>query len=439
MSGHFRWGVATSAYQIEGAVRADGRGVSIWDTFSHTPGAIADGSTGDVACDHYHVMRDDVALVARLGVDTYRFSIAWPRIQPDGGGPANPAGLAFYDRLVDDLLDHGVDPWITLYHWDLPQRLEDAGGWPHRDTAERFADYSMIVFDRLSDRVKVWTTINEPWCVAMYGYADGIHAPGRRDFSAAIRAVHHLLLAHGLAASRIRAAEPDSVEIGITLNLGNTRAVPGDEAAVAAAHRADGLAVRMYLEPLINGRYPPDVLDDLAARGVTVPIADGDLKVISTPIDVLGVNYYFDTLLTAAGELRSQPLTGLGWPITPDGLTELLLRLHREYSGLPVVVTENGAAFPDEPNGDGKVDDVDRTAFLAAHIDAVDRARDAGADVRGYFVWTLLDNFEWGHGYGPRFGIVQVDHETQRRTLKRSALWYRDQIRARSQGAGPAK
>ena len=429
MSRQFRWGVATSAYQIEGAARADGRGVSIWDTFCREPGAIADGSTGDVACDHYYLMHDDVALIAGLGVDTYRFSVAWPRVQPDGRGPANPAGLAFYDRLVDDLLAHGIDPWLTLYHWDLPQALEDAGGWPHRDTAERFADYAMLVFDRLGDRVRTWTTINEPWCVAMYGYAEGIHAPGRRDFPAAIRAVHHLLLGHGLAAARIREAGRDPVDIGITLNLGNTRAEPGDEVAAAAARRADGLAVRMYLEPLVHGRYPPDVIEDLATRGVVVPIADGDLDVISKPLDVLGVNYYFDTMLGAEGEVRDGPLTGMGWPITPDGMTDLLLRLHREFPGLPVVITENGAAFPDEPDADGNVQDLARTEFLAAHIEAVQRARVAGADIRGYFVWTLLDNFEWGHGYDPRFGIVRVDDDTGRRIPKHSALWYRDRIR----------
>jgi beta-glucosidase len=431
MTRAFRWGVATSAYQIEGATAEDGRGTSIWDTFSRTKGAIADHSTGDIACDHYHRMPQDVALIADLGIDTYRFSVAWPRVQPDGRGPVNSAGLDFYDRLVDELLRRDIDPWITLYHWDLPQPLEDAGGWPHRDTAYRFADYAMLVFARLRDRARVWTTINEPWCVATYGYADGIHAPGRTDFPAAIRAVHHLLLGHGLAASRLRAATTTPVELGITLNLGNTHAVPGDTEAATAARRADGLNLRLYLDPLTAGRYPPDVVADLAGRGIDLPIHDGDLELIHTPIDVLGVNYYFDTTLSASGEVRHGPLTGLGWPITPDGLTELLLRLHREYPGLPVVVTENGAAFPDVPDADGDVEDDDRTRFLAAHVAAVDRARRLGADVRGYFVWSLLDNFEWGHGYGPRFGIVRVDYPTQRRVLKRSARWYRDMIKAR--------
>ncbi|GGM40773.1 GH1 family beta-glucosidase [Dactylosporangium sucinum] len=413
----FRWGVATSAYQIEGAAAEDGRGPSIWDTFSHTPGAIADGGTGDVACDHYRRLDEDLGLLSRLGVDTYRFSVAWPRVQPTGTGPANPAGLDFYDRLVDGLLARGIDPWLTLYHWDLPQPLEDDGGWPERDTAHRFAEYAGLVLDRLGDRVPVWTTLNEPWCVAMYGYADGIHAPGRRDFPAAIRAVHHLLLGHGLAAARIRARP---VRVGITLNLANTLPAPGTTGLDDEIRRLDGLSTRMYLDALVHGRYPDDVLRDLAARGAPLPVEDGDAALIAAPLDVLGVNYYFDTVLGADGtEVRAGPVTGMGWPVTPHGLTALLLRLHREYPGLPVVVTENGTVMPD---------DADRTAFLSAHVDAVERAVAAGADVRGYFVWTLLDNFEWGHGYGPRFGLVEVDHATQRRTPRGSFHWYRARI-----------
>ncbi|MDI1461233.1 GH1 family beta-glucosidase [Catellatospora sp. KI3] len=427
----FRWGVATSAFQIEGATGADGRTASIWDTFTRRPGAIGDGSTADTACDHYRRMPQDVALIAGLGVDTYRFSVSWPRVQPGGRGPVNPAGIGFYDRLVDELLAHGVDPWVTLYHWDLPQELEDAGGWPHRDTAYRFADYAELVFAALSDRVEVWTTINEPWCVATYGYADGIHAPGRQDFPAAMAAAHHLLLGHGLAVSAMRAAATRPHRFGITLNLGNVLAVPDDEAAAEAARCADGLNNRLYLDALVHGRYPADVLADLAERGVALPIADGDMAVVGQPLDVLGVNYYFDATLNAAGEVRTGPLTGLGWPVTPSGLTELLLRLSRDYPGLPLVITENGAAFTDEPDADGYVEDTGRAAFLQAHVDAVDAALAQGADVRGYFVWSLLDNFEWGHGYGPRFGIVRVDYTTQQRTLKASAHRYREIIAGR--------
>ncbi len=414
----FRWGVATSAYQIEGATHADGRGPSIWDTFCQRPGAIADGSDGSVACDHYRRMPSDVSLIASLGVDTYRFSIAWPRVQPTGRGVVNAAGLDFYSRLVDELLRAGVEPWVTLYHWDLPQALEDAGGWPLRDTAFRFADYAMAVFDRLGDRVRYWTTLNEPWCVAMYGYRDGFHAPGRRDPAAAMRAVHHLLLGHGLAVSRMRAAAPQAQvsacrlagqdvtgravdqHFGITLNL--TPSVPATAEDVAAARAAEAAGMRLCLDPLLRGRYP---------AGFTMPVRPGDMEIIGTPLDFLGVNYYYTETVSATGPVRDGPLTAMGWPVTPDGLTDLLLRL----KGIPLYVTENGAVFDD---------DADRIAFLDAHIKAVMRARDRGADVRGYFVWSLLDNFEWAHGFGPRFGLVHVDNATQERTLKPSARWY---------------
>ncbi|WBB68279.1 GH1 family beta-glucosidase [Micromonospora sp. WMMD812] len=441
----FRWGVATSAYQIEGAVRSDGRTASIWDTFCRVPGAVVNGETGDVACDHYHRMPQDVALIQDLGIDTYRFSVAWPRVQPGGRGPANPAGLAFYDRLVDELLGRGVDPWVTLYHWDLPQELEDAGGWPARDTAYRFADYAMLVFDRLSDRVRSWTTLNEPWCSAMLGYAYGAHAPGRRDFTAALQAVHHLLLGHGLATQRMRAAATRPVELGITLNLGTAAAETDSELDRAAARRADGLGLRIYLDPLRHGRYPADVVTDLAARGVELPVRPGDLEIISAPLDLLGVNYYTSHVFSGVDEdgrtedadgnpveravPRGLPTTAMDWEIFPEGLTDLLVRISRDYPGLPIVITESGAAFDDRPDETGFVRDDDRTAYLATHIAAVAAARQAGADVRGYFAWSLLDNFEWAYGYDKRFGIVRVDYDTQARVPKQSALWYGDTAR----------
>lgn len=440
----FRWGVATSAYQIEGATGEDGRTASIWDTYCRVPGAVHNGETGDVACDHYHRMPQDVTLIRDLGVDTYRFSIAWPRVQPGGRGPVNPAGLAFYDRLVDELLAKGVDPWITLYHWDLPQELEDAGGWPARDTAYRFADYAMLVFDALSDRVRSWTTLNEPWCSAMLGYAIGRQAPGRQDYPAALHAAHHLLLAHGLAAHQIRNSGT-TVDIGITLNMGHTEPATDSPADREAARRADGLGLRLYLDPLLRGGYPEDVLEDLAAVGVRLPVQEGDLKVIATRIDMLGVNYYSSHRHSGVDETgrtvddegkpvsRSvpygTPTTAMGWEIVPEGITNLLLRLTHDYPGVPIVVTENGAAFDDVPDKDGFVADQDRTEYLRRHVDAVARAVQQGADVRGYFAWSLLDNFEWAFGYDKRFGIVRVDYRTQERIPKQSALWYRDTIR----------
>ncbi|WP_459708657.1 GH1 family beta-glucosidase [Actinophytocola sp. KF-1] len=441
----FRWGVATSAYQIEGAYDEDGRGVSIWDTYCRTPGMVDGGDNGDVACDHYHRMPQDVALIKSLGVDVYRFSVAWPRIQADGTGPANEKGLGFYDRLVDELLRSGIDPWVTLYHWDLPQALEDRGGWPERDTAYRFADYAMLVFDRLQDRVRTWTTLNEPWCSAMLGYYEGRQAPGRQSFADAMDAVHHLLLGHGLAAQRMRAAATEPIELGITLNMGTAMAASESLADQEAARRADGLGARIYLDPLLRGQYPGDIVDDLSVRGIKLPVVDGDLGIISEPIDVLGVNYYSSHRFTgvdAAGRTEDEdgnpitvnvplgrPVTAMDWEIVPEGFTELLVRLSREYPGTPLVITENGAAFDDEPDPSGYVADHDRTAYLSSHIAAVAAARQQGADVRGYFAWSLMDNFEWSYGYAKRFGLVHVDYETQARTPKQSALWYRDTIR----------
>jgi beta-glucosidase len=438
----FRWGAATAAYQIEGAVEIDGRTASIWDTFSHLPGRTAGGDTGDVACDHYHRYRDDVALMARLGLTAYRFSVAWPRVQPGGRGPANPNGLDFYRRLVDQLLGAGIEPWVTLYHWDLPQELEDAGGWPVRDTAGRFADYAALVHAALGDRVPVWMTVNEPWCSAFLGYGSGEHAPGRQDPVAAVRAAHHLLLGHGRAVQAIRAADP-AATVGLALNLYAVSPAthPATDADAAAARRIDGLANRIFLDPVLLGRYPSDVLDDLAPYGGFGHIRAGDLATIGAPVSMLGVNYY-SRYAVAAGpptagpnpwpgcaDIRfvtpDGPVTAMDWAVDPSGLTETLCRVARQYPPVPLYVTENGAAYHDEVGPDGGVDDPDRVAYLDGHLRAGLDAIAAGVPLRGYFAWSLLDNFEWAWGYGQRFGLVYVDYPTQRRIIKRSGHTYR--------------
>ncbi|UUV28950.1 GH1 family beta-glucosidase [Amycolatopsis roodepoortensis] len=438
----FRWGVGSSAYQVEGAVAEDGRTPSIWDTWARSPWSVDNGDTGEIACDHYHRMPSDVALLKELGVDTYRFSVSWPRVQPRGRGGVNPAGIAFYDRLVDELLNNGIDPWLTLYHWDLPQHLEDAGGWPARDTAVRFADYAMLVFERLSDRVRHWTTLSEPWCTAMHGYVHGVMAPGRRDAKAGMAAAHHLLLGHGLAVRRMRELAPPGTEFGITLNLSTADPATPSEADRAAARFEDGLGTRFYLDSLVHGRYPEDVLETLARQGIRLPSEPWDPSIIAAPLDFLGVDYYFGTRYSGVEEngdavehfgmpaFRKVPFgapsTELGWEILPHKLTELLVRISRDYPGLPLYVTENGAAFADVPDETGFVRDDDRAGYLSAHIAATAAARRAGADVRGYFAWSFLDSFEWAYGYAKRLGLVRVDRETQARTIKQSGLVYRD-------------
>ncbi|MEU2251474.1 GH1 family beta-glucosidase [Streptomyces sp. NPDC019224] len=433
----FLWGVATSAYQIEGAASEDGRTPSIWDVFAKSPGATADGDHGDVACDHYHRMPQDVALIASLGVDAYRFSVSWPRVQPHGKGPANARGLAFYDELVDELLASGVQPWITLYHWDLPQELEEAGGWPVRDTAYRFAEYASLVHDALADRVQYWTTLNEPRPAAFCGYHEGTHAPGRRDFPAAVAAAHHLLLGHGLAAQSLRASGNPPASLGITLDLRDSKAATNSPLDLDALRQTDALENRIFLDPLLRGSYPQDLLADLDRRRAPLPVRDGDLAIISAPLDVLGVNYYTyatyaaDPSGTGIRQISSgRPQTAMGWDIAPDGLGSLLNRLTREFPAVPLVITENGAAFNDLVDADGAVHDSDRVRFLNEHLHAVADAMAQGADVRGYFAWSLMDNFEWAEGYRKRFGIVHVDYATQIRTLKDSALWYRDLVAA---------
>ncbi|MCZ7427048.1 GH1 family beta-glucosidase [Micromonospora sp. WMMA1949] len=441
----FVWGGATAAYQIEGAARDDGRGPSIWDTFSRTPGAVFAGHTGDVACDHYHRYAEDVALMAELGLRAYRFSVSWPRVRPDGTGPVEPRGLDFYDRLTDALLAAGLDPIVTLYHWDLPQALEDRGGWTVRETAEHFAEYALAVHGRLGDRVRTWTTLNEPWCSAYLGYGSGVHAPGRRDAGDAFRAVHHLLLGHGLAARALRAAGAET--LGITLNLADVQPADADSAADAEAVRVvDGLHNRIFLDPLTGAGYPADVLAHVSRIVAPDFIRDGDEKLIAAPLDLLGLNYYAPTYVAGraggaggdaypgtAGTVEflppAGPLTDMGWSIEPAGLTRLLERVAADYPGLPLVITENGGAFPDtDVDEQGGVADADRVAYLDGHLRAAHEAIARGVDLRGYLVWSVLDNFEWAEGYRKRFGIVHVDYLTQRRTPKRSARWYQEVI-----------
>jgi len=440
----FVWGAATASYQIEGAVREDGRGPSIWDTFSRTPGRVYAGHTGDVADDHYHRYVEDVALMADLGLASYRYSVAWPRIQPDGTGPVNVRGLDFYDRLTDELLGKGIDPVVTLYHWDLPQTLEDRGGWAARETAEAFAEYARIVHARLGDRVSTWTTLNEPWCSAYLGYGSGRHAPGKQDPAKVFPAVHHLLLGHGLAARTLRSAGAQS--ISITLNPSAVFPVDPDNSADREAVRIiDGLSNRIFLDPLLRGRYPADMLEHMARFTDLSYLQDGDLAVINAPIDVLGVNFYQPAYVSAkpgtpgapdqpgsegiAFRAPDGPVTDMNWLIEPSGLTRLLKRIHDDYPGTPLLITENGAAYPEGPDADGAVHDTRRIEYLDGHLRACHDALAAGVDLRGYFVWSLMDNFEWAEGYAKRFGIVHVDYTTQQRVLKDSAKWYRDVIR----------
>jgi len=437
----FTWGVATAAYQIEGAVAEDGRGDSIWDTFCRQPGAIKDGHTGDVAADHYHRWPQDVALMADLGVSTYRFSIAWPRIQPDGSGPVNLAGLDFYDRLTDGLLAAGITPMPTLYHWDLPQPLEDAGGWLARDTAYRFADYAGWTAERLADRVPAWITVNEPFVVTAFGYALGMHAPGKALMLDALPTAHHQLLGHGLATAALRAAGVG--QVAITNNYSPAWPASDSAADLAATAAYDILHNRMFTNPLLLGRYPDLTAFGIGAGGLDW-VRDGDLATIGAPIDFLGVNYYNPTRLSALPDsplpfqlepIAGYPVTAFGWPVIPAGLTELLTMLKDRYAGNlpPVYITENGCSVADEPDVGGEIDDQPRISYLDGHIRAVADAMNAGVDVRGYLVWSLMDNFEWAEGYHQRFGLVHMNFDTQRRTPKASFAWYRDLIAAQRQ------
>jgi beta-glucosidase len=431
----FVWGVGTSAYQVEGGVLDEGRGESIWDRFAHTPGRVANDEHADVTSDHYHRWQEDVGILAELGLGAYRFSLAWPRIQPDGRGPVNPPGLAFYDRLVDALLERGIRPCPTLYHWDLPQALDEDGGWLARSTPERLAEYASLCFRALGDRVETWFTINEPWVASTLGYRLGLHAPGHRDLRASVVASHHLLLAHGLAVDAFRTTG-GAGRIGIVLSQAPTYAATSSESDAAAARGSDGYTTRWYLDPVLTGAYPADILE-LWDRlvGPLPEIRPDDAATIGTPSDLLGVNYYARRVIGAGTSDDglpwrvmpvdpTAPRTDTGWEITPDALFDHLLRIRTDYGEIPILITENGAVFFDAPNPDGRTFDPGRTEFIRDHLLAIQRAIDAGVPVEGYFYWSLLDNFEWAEGFRSRFGLVHVDYPTGRRLIKESGRAY---------------
>jgi beta-glucosidase len=446
----FLWGVATASYQIEGAVDEDGRGKSIWDTFAHTPGKTLNGESGDLAVDHYHRYADDVALMSDLGLNAYRFSIAWSRILPEGTGRVNQAGVDFYRRLCKELAGAGISPVATLYHWDLPQALQDQGGWLNPDSVSWFADYAAVAKSALGDMITSWATLNEPWCTAFLGHSSGEHAPGLNDTPGSLVVAHHLMLAHHAAIETMRrTATRDEDRLGIVLNL--IPAWPQSDTVQDrdAARSVDAISNRIFTEAVFHGSYPEDVLDLFDRYEVADRIDLGALKRGVQPIDFLGVNYYninhvahhpgADSMPAWPGSWNARiatppgRLTEMNWAVEPEGLTWMLERIAGEYPGVPMFVCENGAAYPDEVGPEGVVDDVERMAYLKGHIDAVRVAIDNGADVRGYFVWSLLDNFEWARGYSKRFGIVRVDYETMARTFKTSGLWYRDFLAGRAE------
>ena len=444
----FIWGAATSSYQIEGAAQEDGRGISIWDTFSKTPGKVAHGDTGDVANDHYHRYPQDIALMKDLGLQGYRFSFAWPRMFPQGDGVREERGFDFYDRLIDTVLEAGIEPLATLYHWDLPQALEDRGGWVHRDIVSRFADYSTAVVERFGDRVKKFTPINEPWVVAWLGHGIGIHAPGIKDRASAFAAAHHTVLAHAASTNAMRAVRND-ILTGPVLNQANY--VPDDVNDPFQVHTAevlDAVQNRFWMDAFMYGSYPEILLKEFGEE-LNAVIKEGDLQAATIKNDFIGINFYFDSRVgaevkgldqwhsisslfgAASDETPSGPLTDMGWPLTPEGLENLLVRWHKEHSGkLPdLYVTENGVAYGDGPDSEGRIRDLRRIDYLRTHLKAVSKAIDQGAPVKGYYQWSLMDNFEWALGYEKRFGIIYVDFDTQERIIKDSGYWYRDQIR----------
>lgn len=433
----FLWGAATAAYQIEGAVAEDGRGPSIWDTFAHTPGAVLRGDTGDVACDHYHRWESDLDLLVDLGVTSYRFSVAWPRVIPTGRGPVNEVGLDFYDRLVDGLVARGIKPMVTLYHWDLPQALQDIGGWANRETTDAFVEYARVVHQRLGDRVSHWLTLNEPYCTAFVGNLEGRHAPGIRDEATAITVLHHLLVAHGKA---VRALRADGVrgQVGITCNLTSPHPASDSEADVAACQRLDLYENRLFLDPLLTGAYPADAAAYYAGVTDFSFVQEGDLELIATPLDYFGINYYERHLVEAdiADPVRGwrrvpDPMpTTVGIGVHPEGLREVIERVSRDYTKLPLIVTETGLSLHDYANPDGEINDKERVAFFDSHVRAAHDAIQGGANLVGFFPWSLMDNFEWAWGYAYRFGMYYVDYATQVRTPKSSAKWFARVTRA---------
>jgi beta-glucosidase len=457
----FVWGAATAAYQIEGAASEDGRGPSIWDTFSRAPGKVVHGDTGEVACDHYHRLEEDLDLMSQLGIPAYRFSVSWPRVIPDAAKKVNQVGLDFYERLVDGLLARNITPVLTLYHWDLPQPLQDVGGWVNRETVERFVEYADLVGRALGDRVFTITTLNEPFCAAFLGYGSGRHDPGISDNASALTAAHHLNLAHGRAVTALRTVIPSESSLSITLNLAQVEPATDSEEDRKACQHVDAIANGIFLEPILGGSYPEQLMADTRHITDWLFVHDGDLVEIAAPIDILGINYYSSSKVAAGsappadptsrpmgnhlahvGDAPSPwpgtdlaysvpqpgPYTDMGWPIDPEGLTKLLTGVHREYPEMPLVITENGCAYPDTVGADGQVHDPDRITYLRQHMAAVRTAIDAGVDVRGYYVWSLLDNFEWAEGYSKRFGLVYVDYKTLERIPKDSALWFHEVI-----------
>lgn len=433
----FLWGAATASYQIEGAWREGGKGESIWDRFSHIPGKVKNSDTGDIACDHYHLYAEDVKLMKDLGLKTYRFSLSWPRIFPDGKGAPNPEGMAFYKKLVDLLLENGIQPAITLYHWDLPQKLQDIGGWANREVVDHFERYARYVFKELGDKVSLWITHNEPWVVAFCGNWFGIHAPGLTDFATALQVSHHLLLSHGKAVKAYREMGLKG-DIGITLNMGYPYPASEKQEDIEAAKRMAGYFIGWFADPVFKGAYPQYMLDWYAAKGVLPEITREDMEIIAAPTDFLGINYYTSSKfrndpgrwpLEYEDVLHGIDKTEMNWEVYPKGLYDLLHKLHRDYDGVRIFITENGAAFNDMVNREGKVEDENRLDYLYRHFLAAHQAIEEGVNLAGYYVWSLMDNFEWAEGYTKRFGIVYVDYKTQKRTPKKSALWYKEVIR----------
>lgn len=434
---NFLWGAATASYQIEGAYKEDGKGESIWDRFSHTPGKVYNGDTGDVACDHYHLYKEDIELLKNLGLKAYRFSISWPRIFPEGKGSPNVKGMDFYKRLVSLLAENGIKPAVTLYHWDLPQKLQDIGGWANRDTAGYFEQYARYVFSELGDTVPIWITHNEPWVVSFIGNWQGSHAPGITDFSTALQVSHNLMLSHGKAVKAYRESGYKG-EIGITLNMNSVYPLTESEEDKKAASRFDGYHNRWFADPILKGKYPEDMLEWYHNRVVIPEITAEDLSIISTPIDFLGVNNYFSSYMRndssvwpieSIGVDKGMDKTEMGWEIYPEGLYDLLMRLHKDYNGIKLLITENGAASNDIINREGNVEDDNRLDYLYRHLFQANRAIRDGANLAGYFAWSLMDNFEWAYGYSKRFGLVYVDYKTQKRIIKKSGHWYMQVIR----------